>query len=57
MLEWLINNWLSRQRLKQVFPDSEIHLCNFHHLQAWERWFKTSKFGLSAHRDEGMALL
>ena len=55
---WMVDKQLAEQAaLKQVFPDSEICLCDFHHLQAWERWFKTSKFGLSAHRDEGMALL
>ena len=43
--------------LKVVFPNSEIYLCDFHHLQAWERRFKTSKFGLATHQDEGMALL
>ena len=55
---WMVDKQLAEQAAsKQVFPDSEIYLFNFHHLQAWERQFKTSKFGLSAHRDEGMALL
>ena len=54
---WMVDKQPAEQaELKQVFPDSEIYLCDFHHLQAWERWFRTSKFGLSTHRDEGMAV-
>ena len=42
--------------IEKCFPNSEIYLCDFHCLQAWECIFKTSKFGLSADK-EGMALL
>ena len=58
-----VNGWMvvkqpaEQAALKNVFPNSEIYLCDLHHLQAWECRFKTSKFELSAHREEGMALL
>ena len=55
---WMVDKQPAEQAaLKNVFPDSEIYLCDFHCLQAWDHRFKTSKFGLSAHREEGMALL
>jgi hypothetical protein len=28
--------------IKTVFPDSEIRICLFHVLQAWQRWMRAS---------------
>ena len=33
--------------LEQSFPATQIYLCDFHREQAWERWSKQSKHGLS----------
>ena len=55
---WMVDKQPAEQAaLKTVFPDSEIYLCDFHNLQAWGRRFKMSKFGLSSHREEGMAVM
>uniref|UniRef100_A0A1X7T0F3 Uncharacterized protein n=1 Tax=Amphimedon queenslandica TaxID=400682 RepID=A0A1X7T0F3_AMPQE len=41
--------------LKTAFSDIKIFLCNFHREQAWERWVKDSKHGLS--KEEAQHLL
>jgi len=33
--------------LETAFPDTVVYLCDFHREQAWERWVKASKHGLS----------
>ena len=33
--------------LEAAFPDTVVYLCDFHREQAWERWVKASKHGLS----------
>lgn len=34
--------------IEQVFPDVAVYICDFHRIQAWQRWSKASKNGLSA---------
>lgn len=34
--------------LETCFPDVTVYLCDFHREQAWERWTRDSKHGLSA---------
>ena len=33
--------------LEEVFPTTTVYLCDFHREQAWERWVKDHKHGLS----------
>ncbi len=33
--------------VKKLFPDTEVFLCEFHREQAWERWVKERRHGLS----------
>ena len=41
--------------ISTVFPTCQIYLCDFHREQAWERWTKERKHGLSA--DDAEVLL
>ena len=41
--------------IRDVFPSCKVYLCDFHREQAWERWVKDRKHGLSP--DEGDTLL
>jgi len=41
--------------LECCFPDTTIYLCDFHREQAWERWVKDGKHGLTS--DEADQLL
>ena len=34
--------------LECCFPDTIVYLCDFHHEQAWERWVKDGKHGLTS---------
>ena len=44
--------------IEQVFPESKTFLCDFHREQAWERWTKDHKHGLtSVQREELLHLL
>ena len=44
--------------IEQVFPESKTFLCDFHREQAWERWTKDHKHGLtSEQREELLHLL
>lgn len=38
--------------LETCFPDSKVYLCDFHREQAWERWTRDSKHGLSSSDSE-----
>ena len=38
--------------LESSFPDTIIYLCDFHREQAWERWVKASKHGLTGDEPE-----
>ena len=33
--------------IESVFPECKVYLCDFHREQAWERWVKDRKHGLS----------
>lgn len=33
--------------IKKLFPNTQLYLCEFHREQAWERWVKDRKHGLS----------
>lgn len=33
--------------LEALFPNAKVYLCDFHREQAWERWTKDRKHGLS----------
>ncbi len=33
--------------IRTVFPNASIHLCYFHFAQAWERWLKDGKNGVT----------
>lgn len=41
--------------LENVFPNTTIYLCDFHREQAWDRWIKDRKHGLT--QPEGEELL
>ena len=41
--------------LEASFPNTTIYLCDFHREQAWERWVKNHKHGLTS--DEAEILL
>ena len=34
--------------IETCFPNVTVYLCDFHREQAWERWTRDSKHGLSA---------
>lgn len=38
--------------LQSVFPNTHVYLCDFHREQAWTRWVKNSKHGLSTEQGE-----
>lgn len=41
--------------IENMFPQATLYLCDFHREQAWERWTKDHKHGLT--REEGESLL
>ena len=43
------------EAIRIAFPTCKVYLCDFHREQAWERWVKDKKHGLSS--DDGDALL
>ena len=43
------------EAIQGTFPVCKIYLCDFHREQAWERWVKDNKHGLSS--DDGDTLL
>ena len=38
--------------LENCFPSATVYLCDFHREQAWERWTKDTKHGLSSTDSE-----
>ena len=38
--------------LETCFPNATVYLCDFHQEQAWERWTKDIKHGLSSTDSE-----
>ena len=38
--------------LEALFPSTKIYLCDFHREQAWERWVKNHKHGLTSNEAE-----
>ena len=38
--------------LESSFPDTVVYLCDFHREQAWERWVKASKHGLTGDQPD-----
>lgn len=43
--------------LQNVFLDSRVFMCDFHRIQAWNRWLKTRTNGSSAHHIEIISIL
>lgn len=43
------------EAIQGTFPACKVYLCDFHREQAWERWVKDKKHGLSS--DDGDSLL
>lgn len=43
--------------LESVFPSTTIYLCDFHREQAWDRWIKDRKHGLTQHEGEELLAL
>ena len=43
------------EAIQRTFPACKIYLCGFHREQAWERWAKDKKHGLSS--EDGSILL
>ena len=37
--------------------ESTVYICDFHRLQAWQRWLNTSSHGLVQGKEEVLALL
>ena len=33
--------------IKKSFPDVSVCICDFHRIEAWQRWLRTAKNGLS----------
>ncbi|KAH6926678.1 hypothetical protein HPB50_021193 [Hyalomma asiaticum] len=42
--------------IKQVFPESQISICDFHRLQAWQRWLRRKENDVS-DPDEALRLM
>ncbi|KAL3193842.1 hypothetical protein MRX96_000130 [Rhipicephalus microplus] len=42
--------------IKQVFPESQISICDFHRLQAWQRWLRRKENSIS-NPDEALRLM
>ncbi|KAL3204122.1 hypothetical protein MRX96_001103 [Rhipicephalus microplus] len=42
--------------IKQVFPESQISICDFHRLQAWQRWLRRKENNIS-NPDEALRLM
>ncbi|XP_049275674.1 uncharacterized protein LOC125756178 [Rhipicephalus sanguineus] len=42
--------------IKQVFPESQISICDFHRLQAWQRWLRRKENDVS-NPDEALRLM
>ncbi|KAL3229415.1 hypothetical protein MRX96_023600 [Rhipicephalus microplus] len=42
--------------IKQVFPESQISICDFHRLQAWQRWLCRKENNIS-NPDEALRLM
>ncbi|KAL3210506.1 hypothetical protein MRX96_037078 [Rhipicephalus microplus] len=42
--------------IKQVFPQSQISICDFHRLQAWQRWLRRKENNIS-NPDEALRLM
>ena len=38
--------------IEQQFPNSQVYICDFHRIQAWQRWSRTGKNGLTAGQQE-----
>ena len=43
--------------LENVFPNTTIYLCDFHREQAWDRWIKDRKHGLTQLEGEELLAL
>lgn len=43
--------------LRAVFSCAEVYLCDFHRLQCWDRFLRTSKNGLTEHREKTFSML
>ena len=58
--EWQPRFWMSDYSESQItalstaFPNSTVYLCDFHREQAWTRWTRDSKHGLSAQDREDL---
>ncbi|KAL3222078.1 hypothetical protein MRX96_028992 [Rhipicephalus microplus] len=42
--------------IKQVFPESQISICDFHRLQTWQRWLRIKENNI-ADPDEALRLI
>ena len=43
--------------IEKCFPGPKVFLCDFHREQAWERWVKDHKHGLTKDEQENLSLL
>ena len=43
--------------IKNIFPNCNTYLCDFHREQCWERWVKERKHGLSQSDAEALLVL
>ena len=43
--------------IRSIFPASEVYLCDFHRLQCWDRFLRTTRNGLVSHRETTFKLL
>ena len=41
-----------KQDLPVYFPDCQVFICDFHRLQAWERWFNKKDNGCSERKGD-----
>ena len=37
--------------LETTFPDTQVYICDFHREQAWVRWVRDHKHGLTQEED------
>ena len=41
-----------KQDLPVYFPDCQVFICDFHRLQAWERWFNKKDNGYQERKGD-----
>ena len=40
--------------IEKQFPDSKVFICDFHKIQAWQRWMRTTTNGLTSGQQQAL---